>query len=176
MSRLLIVVDMQNDFVDGALGTDEAKAIVPRVIDKVKNHKGTVIYTRDTHDQGYISTQEGRNLPVTHCVESTLGWEIIDELKKLALENSSIVFNKDTFGSKDLINHLVELEKSEPIEEIQIVGLCTDICVISNALAIKTYLPEVPIVVDAKCCAGVSPESHEIAIKAMKTCQVSILV
>lgn len=175
MSKVLAVVDMQNDFVTGSLGTEEAKEIVPNVISKIKNYDGTVVYTRDTHEADYLSTQEGKWLPVIHCVKDTEGWQILDEIQKLADDVESIIFDKDVFGSKEMIKYLTELDKKDPIEEIQLVGLCTDICVISNALTIKTYFPQVPIVVDAKCCAGVSRESHENALEAMKVCQVTIL-
>lgn len=175
MSKILIVVDMQNDFVDGALGTKEAVAIVPNVVSKVKEHDGIVVYTRDTHQPEYLSTQEGKHLPVPHCIENTNGWQIIDEVQALAMKDESNIFNKDTFGSKELIEYLIELNKIDRIEEIQLIGLCTDICVISNALAIKAYFPEVPIVVDEACCAGVTPESHDNAINAMKVCQIEII-
>jgi len=170
--KYLIVVDMQNDFITGSLGTKEAEAILPRVIEKVKNYSGTVIYTRDTHQSHYLSTQEGKNLPVEHCIEGTWGWELAGELE--ALSNNQIIFNKPTFGSTELAACLVEENKKEAIEEIEFCGLCTDICVISNALLIKANLTEVPVVVDASCCAGVTPESHWNALSAMKMCQVAV--
>ncbi|HPO05014.1 MAG TPA: cysteine hydrolase [Bacillota bacterium] len=175
MSKVLIVVDMQNDFIDGALGTKEASAIVPAVVSKIANHKGIVVYTRDTHQPGYLSTQEGKYLPVLHCVEGTQGWGLKDEIKLLADRNENLIFDKDTFGSKGLIEYLADLDKEDQIEEVQLVGLCTDICVISNALSIKAFFPEVPIIVDAECCAGVTPSSHKNAISAMKMCQVIII-
>ncbi len=174
MSRELIVVDMQNDFVDGALGTKEAGAIVKRVVKKISGYDGIVIFTRDTHDEAYLKTQEGRNLPVVHCIEGTFGWELKEDIKKLAENNNCKVFDKNTFGSKELAEYLQELSKVEAIEEIELVGLCTDICVISNALTIKAFLPEVRIKVDATCCAGVTPESHNNALEAMKVCQIDI--
>ncbi|HCS74168.1 MAG TPA: amidase [Clostridiales bacterium] len=175
MSKILVVVDMQNDFVDGSLGTKEAAAIVPKVLSKIKSHNGIVVYTRDTHQPEYLSTQEGKYLPVLHCVENTIGWQIVAEIQALADKGESRIFNKDTFGSKDLIEYLIELNEKDRIDEIQLVGLCTDICIISNALAVKAYFPEVPIIVDEACCAGVTPESHENAINAMKVCQIEIL-
>lgn len=175
MSRILIVVDMQNDFIDGALGTLEAVDIVPKVIDKVKNFDGKIIFTRDTHQSDYLSTQEGNKLPVEHCIKGSYGWDIQKDIKELMEEPKSEIYNKDTFGSKELIQGLVELSKEEDIDEIQIVGLCTDICVISNALTIKTFLPEVKISVDSSCCAGVTPESHTNALNAMKVCQIEII-
>ncbi len=174
MNKVLIVVDMQNDFIDGALGTPEAQAIVPKVIQKIRRHEGPVIYTRDTHTNEYPETQEGRNLPIPHCVDGTRGWEFQENIARLALQKQPVIFNKNTFGSKDLVNYLTEKNAEEKIDEIELIGLCTDICVISNALAIKTFLPEVEIKVDASCCAGVTPESHENALRAMEACQIVI--
>jgi nicotinamidase/pyrazinamidase len=175
MSKILAVVDMQNDFVSGSLGTKEAAGIVGNVVEKIKTFDGVVVYTRDTHEPDYLSTQEGKNLPVVHCVRGSAGWEIVDEIKQLAEKGKAKVFDKDTFGSKELIDYLLELDAADPIEQIMLVGLCTDICVISNALAIKAFLPEVPIVVDAACCAGVTSTSHDTALEAMKMCQVAVV-
>lgn len=175
MKKVLIVVDMQKDFVKGSLGTAEAQSIVPGVISKIRNHEGILLFTRDTHQEDYLSTQEGQNLPVEHCIKDSEGWEIIDEIKEISPEGETLVFDKDTFGSSDLIRYLVELNQKEGIEQIELIGLCTDICVISNSLSIKTYLPEVPIIVDAACCAGVTEESHENALKAMEICQVKVV-
>ena len=154
----LIVVDMQKDFVDGALGTSEAVSIVPAVLARVK---------QDTHTAGYLETQEGKNLPVRHCIRGTEGWAIIPELRPYA----ETVFDKPTFGSRKLGEFLAS---QEDICQVTVIGLCTDICVISNALMIKAFLPEVPIVVQEKCCAGVTPESHETALAAMKSCQIHV--
>ncbi|WP_399326745.1 cysteine hydrolase family protein [Tissierella sp.] len=175
VSKMLIVVDMQNDFIDGALGTKEAIDIIPNVVRKIKNFQGNIIYTRDTHKENYLSTQEGRYLPVKHCIENTHGWELHKDIQNLIRDTKTNIYNKDTFGSKELVQELMDINKKEPIEEIQIIGLCTDICVISNALLIKAFLPEVKISVDEKCCAGVTPESHKNAINAMKMCQVVIV-
>lgn len=169
----LIVVDMQNDFIDGALGTKEAVAIVPAVIDKIKNFKGKVIATRDTHTEDYLNTQEGRNLPVKHCIEGSYGWEIQKDIAELI---STEPFNKPTFGSQELGEYLKKYDaNTEKIDSITLIGLCTDICVISNAMLIKAFLPEVPVKVDAKCCAGVTPEAHERALGAMTSCQIEIV-
>lgn len=170
--KYLLVVDMQNDFITGSLGTKEAEAILPKVIEKVKNYDGKVIYTKDTHQTDYLTTQEGKNLPVEHCIEGTWGWMLADELEKLSVEHK--VFNKPTFGSVELAKYLVEENEKEAIEEIELCGLCTDICVISNAFVIKANLTEVPVSVDASCCAGVTPESHLNALAAMKMCQVKV--
>ncbi|HYE81748.1 MAG TPA: isochorismatase family cysteine hydrolase [Clostridia bacterium] len=174
MSKVLIVVDMQNDFIDGALGTKEAQAIVRRVIDKIRKHNGIVVYTKDTHQENYLETQEGHNLPVAHCIEGTYGWELHKDIRQLAEDNHSSVYTKNTFGSSKLVEYLREVSMEEGIEEIELIGLCTDICVLSNALTIKTFLPEVTIRVDASCCAGVTPESHENSLNAMKMCQIDV--
>ena len=171
MQDILIVVDMQNDFIDGALGTAEAVAIVPKVIEKVKGFKGTVIFTRDTHGENYMQTQEGRNLPVPHCIKGSQGWEVCPALEPL---RTGLTIDKPTFGSAGLGRLLLELDAKEPVGSITLVGLCTDICVISNAMIAKAFLPEVPVTVDAACCAGVTPESHCNALNAMKMCQVRI--
>lgn len=174
MSKMLLVIDMQNDFVSGALGTEEAKAIVPKVIEKIKNYKGQILYTRDTHGEDYLETQEGKNLPVVHCVYGTEGWELIDEINEIAKANNSLIFDKPTFGSLALAGCLNGIHKVAKIDELELVGLCTDICVISNALLLKATMPDVKITVDASCCAGVTPESHQNALEAMKMCQIEI--
>ena len=169
MAKVLIVVDMQNDFIDGALGTKEAVAIVPYVKEVIENFDGKVFFTRDTHFDNYMETQEGKNLPVPHCIKDTDGWQIRAELEDL---RTTEAIDKVTFGSKDLIDVLA---KEENIEEITFVGLCTDICVISNIMVVKAFYPEIPLVVDAKGCAGVTVQSHLNALEAMKMCQVKIV-
>ena len=171
MQNILVVVDMQNDFIDGALGTKEAVAIVPKVAEKIHNFSGRVLFTRDTHEENYMETHEGKNLPVPHCIKGTVGWQIRPELMELC-KNEPI--NKVTFGSVDLGNVLNDINKDGSIESITFIGLCTDICVISNVMIAKAFLPEVKIKVDASCCAGVTPESHKNALEAMKVCQVEI--
>lgn len=170
--KYLIVVDMQNDFITGSLGTKEAEAILPKVIEKVKKFEGTVIYTKDTHQANYMETQEGKNLPVIHCIEDTKGWMLPQELEELSAGNR--IFHKPTFGSMELAEYLEKVNGDNPIEEMELCGLCTDICVISNALLLKAAMPEVPVAVDASCCAGVTPESHKNALAAMKMCQVTV--
>lgn len=171
MQNVLVVVDMQRDFIDGALGTKEAAAIVPNVVEKVKNFKGTVFFTRDTHSEDYKNTQEGKNLPVLHCIKGTDGWEIDSALQKFC---KTPIIDKPSFGSTRLPEELLKLHAKNPIAEITFVGLCTDICVISNVMITKAFLPEVLIIVDAACCAGVTPQSHRNALEAMKCCQVKI--
>ena len=172
MKQILIIVDMQNDFIDGALGTKEAVAIVPKVEDKIRNFDGEVFFTRDTHETWYLETQEGKNLPVPHCIRGTEGWQIRKELDALRKTDP---IDKETFGSTDLAADLLALHEDEEIGSITLVGLCTDICVISNALLLKATRPGVPIDGDAACCAGVTPESHENALKAMEACQIKVM-
>lgn len=175
--KILVVVDMQNDFIDGALGTKEAVAIVPNVIEKIKNFDGKVIYTRDTHYENYMETQEGKNLPVPHCIKGTEGWDIRSEIDALRTEDA---IDKPTFGSAEFGQLLKELDAEwknqgeTGVESVTFIGLCTDICVISNAMIAKAFLPEVPVIVDASCCAGVTPGSHTNALAAMKMCQVVV--
>ena len=165
MRKILVVIDMQNDFIDGSLGTKEAQQIVPRVVEKMKEYDPWNIYlTRDTHYENYLDTQEGRNLPVEHCIEGTHGWQLNDAVARAA--EKATVIDKPTFGYTGWGD--MEFEK------IELVGLCTDICVISNAMIAKAFLPEVPVTVDAACCAGVTPEIHRNALNAMKMCQVRI--
>ena len=171
MKNYLIVVDMQNDFIDGALGTKEAEAIVDRVAEKIRGFDGDVIFTRDTHGVDYLDTQEGARLPVVHCVCGTAGWQIREGLEAI---RPALVIDKPTFGSTELGVLLAQREIEEKIARITLVGLCTDICVISNALLLKAFLPETPIAVDASCCAGVTPESHRNALAAMKMCQITV--
>lgn len=171
MQDILVVIDMQNDFIDGALGTAEAVAIVPKVAEKIRGFSGKVLFTRDTHEDNYMDTQEGRNLPVPHCIRNTKGWEIRAELEELRKEKA---VDKVTFGSVELGKILEAANEEDTIQSITLVGLCTDICVISNAMLIKAFLPETEIIVDASCCAGVTPESHQRALDSMKTCQIKI--
>ena len=175
--KVLVVVDMQNDFIDGSLGTKEAQKIVPGVVEKIRNFKGRVIVTRDTHGRDYLNSAEGKQLPVVHCVKDTEGWQIRPEVEEAVREKTgSRILDKPTFGSVELGEYMRQLDQTEgPVEEITLIGLCTDICVISNALLLKAYLPEVSIRVEASCCAGVTPESHEQALGAMKMCQITII-
>ena len=173
-SKYLIVVDMQNDFIDGALGTPEAQAIVDAVVRKVQDFPGRVVFTLDTHQADYLQTQEGRNLPVEHCIEGTHGWQLAEALEGIRAEHDLPAYRKVTFGSVELAQDLARENAQEPIESIELVGLCTDICVVSNALMLKGFMPEVPISVDARCCAGVTPEAHEAALATMASCQIEV--
>ncbi len=172
--KYLIVVDMQNDFITGSLGSREAEAILPEVIQKVKSYDGTVLFTMDTHSDDYLNTQEGRNLPVKHCIKPEEGWRLAQELEQAAAQSGCKIYEKPTFGCVELAADLQTLSRGGSVEEIELCGLCTDICVISNAMLCKAFLPEVPVCVDAKCCAGVTPESHKNALEAMKMCQITI--
>ena len=170
MQDILIVVDMQNDFINGSLGTKEAEAIVPLVKEKINSFKGKIYYTRDTHFSDYLSTQEGKLLPVEHCIKDTHGWEIS---KELSIKGE--IIDKPTFGSLELASSLVKENEREKINSVTLIGLCTDICVISNAMLIKASLLDAEITVDSKCCAGVTPQSHQNALEAMKMCQITII-
>lgn len=173
MRKILLVVDMQNDFIDGALGTKEAIAIVPAVQEKIMNYDDDIFYTRDTHSQNYMATNEGRNLPVQHCIKGTDGWRLHPDIEKLCMDKRATGVDKITFGAAALPELLRE-RYPEGIDEIELIGLCTDICVISNALLLKAYFPETVIRVDSACCAGVTPESHVQALEAMRMCHVAI--
>lgn len=166
--KFLIVVDMQNDFITGSLGSDMAVEIVPKVLDKVKSFDGKVIFTRDTHDVDYLSTQEGRKLPVEHCIRNTKGWEICDALTEYTVHT----VDKEAFGSMNLPE--VIRSYHETVDSIELCGLCTDICVISNAMILKAAFPEITITVDSRCCAGVTVESHNTALNAMRAVQIEI--
>ncbi len=171
--KVLIVVDMQNDFIDGALGTPEAVSIVGNVkakIEEYRKNNDRVIFTRDTHHDNYMETQEGAKLPVPHCIEGSEGWRIRAELEP----EEDVVIDKPTFGSYELVDTLREICEETPPESIELVGLCTDICVISNAMMIKAAFLETPIIVDSSCCAGVTPASHDNALDAMEMCQIEV--
>ncbi len=173
MRKILLVIDMQKDFIDGALGTAEAVAIVDRVAEEIEKYpRENVIATRDTHPENYLDTQEGRNLPVVHCVKGTAGWQLDGKIAA-ALGDAQII-DKPTFGSVVLAEKLKAMAAKEELD-VTLVGLCTDICVVSNALLVKAFLPETPVSVIADACAGVTPESHAAALETMKMCQVKVL-
>lgn len=173
MKKLLVVIDMQNDFIDGALGTPEAQAIVEPVLAKIKQYPKDCIYaTKDTHDEDYLHTQEGEFLPVVHCVKNTKGWEFPEKID--AALDGAVVIQKTTFGSSALADMLYFETIGQDQVEIELVGLCTDICVVSNAILIKEKLPEVKVIIDASCCAGVTPQSHAAALTTMQMCQCVI--
>lgn len=168
--KVLVVVDMQKDFIDGALGTPEAARIVPNVIEKIKKYEdecGVIIYTKDTHYPNYLDTREGRHLPVMHCIRGTEGHRIPDDI----LRGHRMIIEKPTFGSYELVDYLVSINFSE----VELIGLCTDICVVSNAMLIKSRFPEREVTVDSSCCAGVTPETHNAALTTMKMCQINVI-
>ncbi len=174
MKKILVVVDMQKDFVDGALGTAEAVQIVGNVVKKINSFDGEIIVTYDTHFENYLNTSEGEKLPVEHCIKGTAGWNLDSDVQS-ALENRKYrTVEKLTFGSVELPAIVGEITKGEEFS-IELVGLCTDICVVSNALILKASYPEVPITVDSSCCAGVTPETHNSALSTMKMCQINII-
>ena len=171
MKKLLIVIDMQNDFIDGSLGTKEAQAIVPAVAAKIASYPPKdIVATMDTHGADYLRTQEGKKLPVKHCIKGTDGWQIRPEIA--ALLGRARIYEKPTFGCEQLAQ---DLKQVKGLKEVEIVGLCTDICVVSNALLIKAALPELRITVDSACCAGVTPEKHLAALETMRSCQIEVV-
>jgi len=181
--KVLVVVDMQNDFIDGPLGTPEAVAVVDKVVRRIEDSSNELIlFTKDTHQEDYLETPEGKKLPVVHCVEGTQGWETNERIFQAWRNNGYTIrlpelvdntFNKPVFGSVELVDFLKSYP--EQIDEIELVGVCTDICVTSNAIMIKNTLPDVKISVNAKCCAGVTPQSHREALNVMSMCQIDII-
>ena len=172
MKKLLVIVDVQNDLVDGVLGTNEAVAMIPNLVKKIKKWDGDILCTRDTHFDNYMETNEGKHLPIEHCIEGTNGHKInSDVMDALINFRNYTIINKFTFGSMTLPKNILEFG----YDYIELVGLCTDTCVISNALLLKAYYPEIDISIDASCCAGVTPENHIAAINVMKMCQIGII-
>lgn len=171
--KILVVVDMQNDFLTGALGSKDTEKTIPNIINAIKIFKGEVLFTRDTHSDDYLDTQEGKQLPVKHCIRNTWGWQICAGVDEYT--NGRIIVDKPTFGSIELAKKLVGINSKEKIDSITFVGVCTDICVIANAMLAKTFMPEVKIIVDSSCCAGVSKKTHEAALIAMQSCQIDII-
>lgn len=172
--NLLIVVDMQKDFVDGALGTKEAVSILENVAEKIRSFDGDILVTYDTHPENYMETSEGKHLPVSHCIKGTPGWELHESVKMALGEKEYTAIEKPTFGSVALPEYLKEFYDTENLS-VTLIGLCTDICVVSNALLLKANFPEMEISVDANCCAGVTPESHNAALTTMKMCQINVI-
>ncbi|MBR1422814.1 MAG: cysteine hydrolase [Ruminococcus sp.] len=173
MKQILVVVDMQNDFIDGSLGTAEAQDIVGSAAEKIRGFDGDIFVTYDTHFENYLETAEGKKLPVEHCIKGTDGWRLNDAIAAALQGKNYTAVEKNTFGSVELPQLIKEAAGEEDIS-VELIGLCTDICVVSNALVIKANLPEVPISVDAGCCAGVTPAAHEAALETMRSCQIDI--
>lgn len=173
MRNVLVVVDMQKDFVDGALGSKEAEAIVDNVVNKIENFNGEIIVTYDTHQDDYMETREGKYLPVPHCIENTDGWALNDKVENALIGKGATKIKKPTFGSVRLVDVLIDVDEKDT--EVTLIGLCTDICVVSNAMLLKANYPEMNITVDSTCCAGVTPETHNAALTVMKSCQINII-
>ena len=174
MKRFLIVVDMQKDFVDGALGTKEACDIIPAAVKKIEDFGGEIFATYDTHFDDYMDTAEGKKLPVPHCIKGSEGWQLNREIAAALKGKKFTPVEKYTFGSVKLPELIRKAAGTEEFS-VELIGLCTDICVISNALLLKAFFPETEVAVDEKCCAGVTPEKHDAAIETMKSCQIDIL-
>ena len=166
---------MQNDFIDGSLGTKEAESIVDHVVEEINKDYSLVIATRDTHPENYLKTNEGKHLPVKHCIKNSEGWQIRPDVFEAIEAKEYLVIDKPTFGSEKLVEILKKINEEEEIETITLVGLCTDICVVSNALLVKAAFPEKRIEVKENCCAGVTPQSHEAALTTMKMCQIEVI-
>jgi nicotinamidase-related amidase len=172
LKKVLAVIDMQNDFISGTLGSVEAQAILPNVKEVIKQRMSQgyeVVFTQDTHGQDYLTTSEGKALPVVHCVKGTFGWQLEEGI--LSLSKGCKIFEKPTFASLELFDYLTKIKPST----IEFIGVCTDICVVSNAIGIKAYLPDAEIIVDANTCAGTSKENHTAALKTMSACQIKIV-
>jgi len=173
MKKVLVVVDMQKDFVDGALGSKEAVAIIDNVVNKINEFDGDIIVTYDTHEENYMRTREGKYLPVPHCIKGTEGWQLNEKVQKAIDSKIYTSVQKPTFGSTRLV---ALLDSYDPFDtEVTLIGLCTDICVVSNAMLLKANYPEMDIIVDANCCAGVTPQKHEAALEVMRSCQINII-
>lgn len=174
MKEILIVVDMQTDFIDGSLGSADAQAITPNAVQRIRDWQGDIIVTLDTHSENYLETAEGKKLPVPHCIKGTKGWALHPLIEDVLSGKCFEVVEKPTFGSTELPSCVRALAGNEEFS-LTLIGLCTDICVVSNALLLKAAFPEVPIAVDAACCAGVSPQTHEAALRTMQCCQIDTL-
>lgn len=177
--EILIIVDMQNDFINGSLGTKEAEAIVDKVAEKIDSFEGERIATYDTHETDYRNTREGRYLPVEHCIRGTNGWKLHEKIEAALEKGTYRKVYKPTFGSVELVDIIKEILKegrlSEKDVKLTLVGLCTDICVVSNALVLKANFPEMDMTVDSACCAGVTKEKHEAALETMRSCQIDVV-
>ena len=174
MKNILVVVDIQNDFVNGALGSKEALAIIDRACEKIKAFDGNIFVTLDTHGEDYMNTQEGKKLPVPHCIKGTEGWKLNADIEKALEGKNFTIIEKPTFGSQKLAELIAEKYKNEALS-VELIGICTDICVISNALTIRAHNTECEITVDSSCCAGVSPELHEASLTVMKSCLINVI-
>ena len=178
MNKVLVVVDMQHDFINMSLGSPEAQAIVPKVVDLIENwnEEDEIVLTADTHQEDYLNTPEGLKLPIEHCIENSKGWQIHDDILDADVSCEVTFFKKPTFGSLELMIFLQRKYEKNPLNfEVHFCGLCTDICVVSNVLMTKAFFPNIKIVLHADCCAGVTPEKHQAAIETMKSCQIDVI-
>jgi len=175
MEKILVVVDMQKDFVDGALGSKEAVAIVENVAEKIAEFDGKIFVTYDTHETDYMETREGKYLPVPHCIKDTDGWQLNEKVQEALKGKTYEAVYKPTFGSVKLPELVADYIKNEKDTDVTLIGVCTDICVVSNAMLLKAHYPEMNINVVADCCAGVTPEKHEAALEVMRSCQINVL-
>ncbi len=174
MKKILIAVDLQNDFIDGSLGTKKAENIVKKAADKIREFQGDIIVTYDTHCENYLSTAEGKKLPIKHCIKGTPGWMLNEEIIKALKNKNYVSIEKTSFGSVDLPAEILKIGSGENFS-VEIIGLCTDICVVSNALILKAFFPEKEITVDSSCCAGTTSEAHNAALAVMKSCQINVI-
>lgn len=175
MSKILVVIDMQNDFITGALGTKEAESIVGGVLKKIEDFEGEVVYTRDTHSKDYLKSHEGKHLPIPHCIIGTEGWQLEKRIRTIKDERQSPVFDKPSFGSTRLLDFILDKAKDKELTEIEFVGVCTDICVITNILTIKTFLPEMKLTAHSKLMAGTTPENHKKALDILRLCHIDVI-
>ncbi len=175
MNTVLIVIDIQNDFVDGSLGTKEAVQAADRAAEAIMRFDGSIIVTMDTHGQNYLETAEGKKLPVLHCIRMTKGWQLNEKIQSALTQKDYRIIEKGTFGSVDLVTEIGRMLDEDKELKVRLLGLCTDICVVSNALLLKAHFPELCIEVDASCCAGVTPATHQAALETMKMCQIEVL-
>lgn len=175
MSKCLAIIDVQNDFVDGSLGTSKAQAMLPSLVEYASAFEGRIVFTKDTHFSNYLETPEGKALPVKHCIKGTHGWELASALSDLALKRHCRIYEKKVFGSVKLARDLKSLYEHGKIDEVELCGLCTDICVIANAVLIHTLCPKLPLLVNSKCCAGVTPQKHQSALDVMASLQIKVI-
>ena len=175
MQDCLVIIDVQNDFVDGALGTKEAQAMLPALVERASSFQGKVVCTMDTHGGDYLKTPEGIALPVPHCIRGTKGWELAPAVAEIARKTGAAIYEKPVFGSLRLAQDLAAAFGRGEIGSVELCGLCTDICVISNAVLIRTLCPELKVIANSKCCAGVTPEKHEAALEVMASLQIKII-
>lgn len=171
----LILIDLQNDFITGPLGSEQAQKIIPRICQAIQNHAGPIYVTLDSHNQDYLATREGLKLPICHCQIGTKGWQLHPQILDALKAKKPLFFEKDTFAARSLALHLKDQQEQKGIDRLTVMGLCTDICVLSNVLLLQAHLPNIPIYLDANCCAGTSPEAHQAALTVLQSCQIEVI-